>query len=106
MEMGTSVRAAQANQSGGPVTRVDAVMYFWAGKQVILEPRHILATECKEYLNMPCCDDSSDDYSFGRYGAFRDVRGSGHSWDYFWAGCSVVRLPKEFRTQLLLLGVS
>ena len=81
-------------------------MYFWAGKQVILEPRHILATECKEYLNMPCCDDSSDDYSFGRYGAFRDVRGSGHSWDYFWAGCSVVRLPKEFRTQLLLLGVS
>lgn len=81
-------------------------MYFWDGKQVIHESREILITDCQPYLNMPCCDDSSDDLTYGRYGVFLDGHSRGHSWNYYWQGGRIDRLPIEFRANLLLLGVT
>ena len=80
------------------------MMYFWDGEQIIFEPREILTSNCEPYVDMPCCDDRSHDYSFGRYGMFRDTLNNG--WDCWWEGGTVDTLPKEFLVQLLLLGVS
>ena len=77
-------------------------MYFWDGKQVILEPKEILLDSCKPYLNMPCCDGQSDDLTFGRYGRFVYAANDGP----YWKGGPVSVLPKQFRLHLLLLGVS
>lgn len=77
-------------------------MYFWDGKQVILEPKEILITDCDAYLNMYCCDDASSDVTFGRYGMFTDRPRNGP----YWRGGPVTAFPKEFRAHLLLLGVS
>lgn len=81
-------------------------MYFWdaENQRVIEEPNKILINTCQPYLGMWCLDDRSDNREYGRYGMFsfdKDFNG-----DHWWVGGPVSCLPNEFRTALLLLGVS
>ena len=78
--------------------------YFWDNKQLITVPEQIWLENCKPYLDMFCVDGYADADKGGRYGMFvSDVhkhRG------YYWYDRPLAEFPKEFRTQLLLLGVS
>ena len=75
--------------------------YFWDGEQLIIAPDQVWLENCKPYLDMLCVDEYSLNAS-DRYGKYieDDYRG------LWWKNISLADFPKEFRTQLLLLGVT
>ncbi len=75
--------------------------YFWDGKQLIAVPEQIWLNNCEPYLNMLCVDGYASNET-DRYGQFRD---DAHR-ELWWKYVKPTDFPKEFRTQLLLLGVS
>ena len=72
--------------------------YFWNGKEVLVfnDCNTSMAFE-KELYGMDCVDTSCNT-DYGRYGQFVTGRG--------WEGMRPEEFSKEFRMQLLLLGVS
>ena len=72
--------------------------YFWKNGQVLVIPGEVsgLQADWEDCLDLFCVDTNTDELPM-RYGQYRDI-----GWCYV-AFCD---FPKEFKTHLLLLGVS
>ena len=83
--------------------------YFWYQDQVVVLDRKILSDELKQasmhkYLYCPCVD-SFESRKAERYGHWA-VNETSKAWPHEWVYRPLESLPLEFRTHLLLLGVS
>lgn len=79
-------------------------LYFWdSSNQKVLKTDYDRA-DLYKYKNMFCVD-SSEDQPWLRYGRFEEFRQSEYR-DTKWLGHPLYTFPPEFRTHLLLLGIS
>lgn len=72
--------------------------YFWVDGQVVISD-HLVSLDGidKRLANAPCVDCSTQ-LTLGRYGSYNE-RGS-------WSPMPPEQFPKEFKTALLILGVT
>jgi hypothetical protein len=84
--------------------------YFWSNDQVVVLDRRIFKEDFNQssmfkFLYCPCVDGFADDILISRYGAWEN-EGGGWVARATWRPMKPDDLPPEFRTHLLLLGVS